>query len=173
MSSRIQFRVRWQWPAIVMFCAAAGCSDPQLEKDLEQARALTRRWVERLDSQTTDSGSYIRHQGERLADQDPWGNPLRVGYSRGGVSEVVKVSSSGPDQKFDTDDDVFEERATANLAGVGEGIKENIGEVAENAAAGTVKGTIKGLKEGIRDNLPKLPGKKDEAAAGDEPAAVE
>ena len=178
MCSRFLNRSASQLLAAIAMIAAAGCSDPQLAKDRETARALTRSWVERLDSQTTNTGSYIHHQGERLPDQDPWKNPLRVGYSRGGVSEVVKVSSAGPDQKFDTDDDIVEERQTTNLAGVGQGIKENIGEVAENAAAGTVKGTMKGLKEGIRENMPKWPGKQDELAdaapeAGDEPQPVE
>lgn len=99
-----------------------------------------------------------------MPEADPWGNKLRVSYSRDGLSEIVKVKSAGPDGQFDTDDDVVEQRMTANLAGVGEGIKENIGEVSENAAEGAVRGTIEGVKEGIKESLPKF-GKKEDAPA--------
>lgn len=180
MCSRFSTPRVGQWMTVVALAVFAGCSSAQMEKDLEQARAKTRSWADRLDSQTTDTGTFIRHQGDQLPDKDPWGTALRVRYSRGGVSEVVTVSSAGPDRQFDTDDDVIEERWSTNLAGVGEGVKKNVGEVAENAAAGMVKGTMKGVKEGIRDSLAEFPGRKDndkpdDAApvAGDESSAAE
>jgi len=147
----------------LLFLASAGC---QPQADLEETRALTRRWADELDSQTTESGVYIRHQGDQLPDADPWNNKLRVQYSQGGVNEIVKVTSAGPDGKFDTDDDIVEQRMTANLAGVGEGIKKNIGEVSENVASGAMKGTIQGVKEGIKENLPKF-GQDKEVSDGD------
>lgn len=132
-----------------------------MEKDIKRARTLSKRWADKLDAQTTKSGSYVRHQGEQLPETDPWGNNLKVYYSSGGVSEVLRISSAGPDLEFDTEDDIVETRMTANLAGVGEGIKESISEVAENAATGAVKGTIKGVKEGVKDSLPKWLKKKE------------
>ncbi len=84
--------------------------------------------------------------------------------------EILKVSSAGPDGKFDTDDDLIQERSSTNLAGVGEGIKENIGDVAERAATGAVKGTFKGLKEGIKESLPRRQKDEEPVAA---PAKVD
>ena len=132
---------------------------------------MTRRLADELDGNVTKSGRYVRAKEGRAAQTDPWGTKLRIKYSSGGMAEELAVSSAGPDRQFDTDDDITEQRMTANLAGVGEGIKENIGEVAKEAAAGAVEGTVTGVKESIKANLPKF-GKKqrDEAA---EPAAVE
>ena len=123
-----------------------GCTDR-----VETARTQVTRWADRLDRETTETGVYIRHQGEQLPERDPWGVPLKVAYSQGGVAEIVVVSSAGPDGEFDTQDDVIEQRMSANLKGVGEGIKKNAPEVAEKAAAGAAKGMVKGLKEGVKE----------------------
>lgn len=105
-----------------------------------------------------------------LAQTDPWGTKLRLSYSSGGVAEELNVCSAGPDLQFDTDDDIAEQRMTATLAGVGEGIKENIGEVAKNAASGAVQGTVDGLKDAVKANLPKFGDKKPKNDAGEMPA---
>ena len=94
------------WLAIIMLTSCVGCSDASLERNLEQARAKTRNWADRLDSQTTETGKFIRHPGNQLPEKDPWGTSLRVQYSQGGVSESLTVSSAGPDRQFDTDDDI-------------------------------------------------------------------
>ncbi len=57
------------------------------------ATAQVKRWAEKLDSETAATGVYCRHDGNQLPESDPWGTPLRVGYSQGGLAEVVMVSS--------------------------------------------------------------------------------
>lgn len=124
----------------------SGCTDK-----VETARTQVTRWADRLDRQTTETGVYVRHQGEQLPERDPWGLPLKVVYEQGGVAEVIVVSSAGPDGEFDTEDDIIQQRMSANLKGLGEGIRKNAGEVAEQAAAGAAKGMVKGLKEGVKE----------------------
>ena len=140
----------WCRGALFTFALAApflsGCADK-----VETARTQVTRWADRLDRQTTETGVYIRHPGEQLPERDPWGVPLKVAYSQGGVAEMVVVSSAGPDGEFDSQDDIIQQRMSANLKGVGEGIKKNAAEVAEEAAAGAAKGMVKGLKEGVKE----------------------
>lgn len=125
-----------------------GCADK-----VEVAETQVKRWADNLDRQTTETGVYVRHKGEHLPDRDPWGTPLKVAYEQGGVAETVVVSSAGPDREFDTRDDIVQQRMSANLKGVGEGIRKNAGEVAEEASAGAAKGMVKGLKEGVKEAL--------------------
>jgi hypothetical protein len=66
---------------------------------------------------------------------------------------MVRVRSAGPDREFDTKDDVVAEGMSANLKGIGEGIKKNAEETAANAAKGIVRGTVAGVKESIKDAL--------------------
>lgn len=136
-------------------------------KKRNQARALVTRWAEQLDAQTTPTGVYIRHEGETLPEQDPWGNPLRVQYKQGGVAETVTVRSAGPDGTMFTDDDFVEERMAANFKGVGDGIKKNAAEVAGNTMKGAVKGTVEGIKNVFHKK------KNGDAAPNDEEAAAE
>lgn len=140
------------WPPKVLSAFAitafflSGCADK-----VETAQTQVARWADRLDRQTTATGVYIRHPGEQLPERDPWGVPLKVAYEQGGVAEAIVVSSAGPDGEFDTQDDIIQQRMSANLKGIGEGIKKNAAGVAEDAAAGAAKGMIKGLKEGVKD----------------------
>lgn len=152
----------------VLFVAAAflaGCN-PQAAKDLQMAKSQVNTWVERLDTQTTKTGVYVRHQDEVLPEVDPWGNKLRVSYSQGGLAEIVKVSSAGPDGMFGNDDDIREERQTTNLAGVGEGLKSGAQDLANESAKGVVKGVVAGVKE----SLPKFGKKGDDAELPEAPA---
>lgn len=148
--------------AIAVF--SVGCADPQLERDRQAAKAMVGQWVERLDAQTTETGVYVRHEGEVLPETDPWGNKLRVSYSRGGMAEIVKVASVGPDGVFGTDDDIRQERQSTNLAGLGEGLKSGAQELASESA----KGAVKGLVSGVKESLPKWPRKDDDASLDDQ-----
>ena len=84
---------------------------------------------------------------------------LRVGYSQGGLAEVVIVSSAGADRILDTADDIERAGLAMNFKGVGEGIQKNAGEVAKRAARGAVHGAIVGIKDGVKEAF-----KKDRAA---------
>jgi hypothetical protein len=114
------------------------------------AEALCSEWADRLDRQTTETGVYIRWNGDTLPDKDPWGRNLLVEYSQGGVSEVVVVRSLGPDGESNTRDDVRAPRFAMNFKGVGTGIKNNAEEVSERAGRGLARGVIDGAKEGMR-----------------------
>ncbi|QEL13689.1 type II secretion system protein GspG [Limnoglobus roseus] len=137
--------------------AVIGCFAfrPALPKDVEdpqrkEARRLVAVWADKLDRQTTDTGVYDRWPTDTLPDDDPWGRPLRVAYSQGGVAEDVTVLSLGPDGKEHTDDDVLAVRHAVNLKGVGEGIKKNAEETTHHAAKGLVRGLVDGAKESVR-----------------------
>jgi hypothetical protein len=120
-----------------------------VEENKQAARSLCEQWADRLDKQTTDTGVYVRWEGETLPDSDPWGNPLRVSYSQGGVAEAIEVRSLGPDGHSHTPDDVVASRMAMNFKGVGTGIKQGAEETARNAARGAVQGLIDGTKEAL------------------------
>jgi hypothetical protein len=124
----------------------------------ERARTQVRRWVEKLDAQTTETGIYVRHQGP--TEVDPWGNDLIVTYTHGGVAENVEVRSAGGDGIAYSDDDVVEARIAANLKGIGTGIKENIEETTEKGARGLGRGVIQGLKDGLKKDKDAKPEKE-------------
>jgi Type II secretion system (T2SS), protein G len=115
----------------------------------QEVRSLCEQWADRLDRQTTDTGVYVRWEGETLPDSDPWGRPLRVSYSQGGVAEAVEVRSIGPDGQSHTADDVVSSRMAMNFKGVGTGIKQGAEETTRNAAKGAVRGLIDGTKKAL------------------------
>ena len=154
MNTRWNQKSRSKLRLLVVVCLSpvlAGCNSDERNR----ATALTQatRWADKLDRQTTETGVYVRHQGEQLPERDPWGVPLKVVYEQGGAAEMIIVSSAGPDREFDTTDDIIQQRMSANLKGIGEGIKKNAGTVAEEAARGAARGMITGLKEGVRDTF--------------------
>ena len=104
------------------------------ERRRADAQALCERWADQLHQQTTESGSYVRWEGETLPDADPWGNPLQVAYSQGGVAESVEVRSLGRDGVSHTADDVVAARRVVNFKEVGHGIKAGAEEAARNVA---------------------------------------
>jgi hypothetical protein len=122
----------------------------------KQARSQVDRWADQLDRQTTETGAYVRHPREELPAADPWGRPLTVGYSQGGLAEVLTVRSLGPDGQSHTEDDVVASRQSMTLAGVGEGVKKNTEPVVQQAARGLVKGTADGVKEELKGAFGKL-----------------
>ena len=127
----------------------------------ETAKAQCERWVDRLDKQTTNAGVYVRWNGEELPDDDPWGRPLQVSYSQGGLAEHLEVRSLGPDGESHTKDDVVAGRQSVNLKGVGTGIREGAEETSAGAARGVVRGTVEGVKDalGLGKDEPKSDGK--------------
>lgn len=127
---------------------------------LEQARAQVSRVVTDLDTQTTSTGVYKKADPDQIQEKDPWGHPLKVDYAQGGFAETVTVRSAGPDGVYHSGDDVVASGMSANLKGVGEGLKQNAQETSSNVAKGLVKGTVDGVKESIRESLPSLPFRK-------------
>jgi hypothetical protein len=114
---------------------------------LEAAKSLCNQWADKLDQQTTDAGVYVRWDDETLPENDPWGRPLRVAYSQGGVAEMVQVRSLGPDGESHTADDVVATRSAMNFKGIGTGIKAGAEETTRNAAKGAVAGFVDGIKD--------------------------
>jgi hypothetical protein len=105
-----------------------------------EATAQCRKWADKLDAQTTETGVYLRWQGEMLPEADPWGQNLRIRYSQDGLGESLTVCSAGPDGEIDTVDDLRVVRIAANLKGIGLGVKKNIEETSRSAARGVVRG---------------------------------
>lgn len=141
----------------------------------QQTRDQVRRVADDLDARTKKNGVYVRVEKPDLDERDAWGTPLRVTYSQGGVAEMVKVSSAGPDGEFGTRDDISTERMAMNFKGVGEGVRENAGSVARDVAKGAVEGVADGVKETVSDAATsvkdavkkRLPGRKREDATTD------
>ena len=153
---------------------ASGCGDrlarqAALEKarraSIDKAEAQVERIAEDLDKRTTNAGVYVRVKDGEMTEKDPWGTPIKVSYSQGGVAEVLSVRSAGPDHEYNTDDDLVAQGLAANLKGIGEGLKQNIEESAAKAAKGVVKGTVDGVKESIKDSLSRKKAKNDDAEA--------
>jgi hypothetical protein len=122
---------------------------PSQDPQIQEARQLVAKWADKLDRQTTDAGVYIRWPNATLPEDDPWGRPLVVEYSQGGVAEHVSVRSFGRDGVDRTFDDVVATRHAVNLKGIGEGVKKNAAETTKNAAKGAVKGIVEGAKEAV------------------------
>src|SRR5688572_4208698 len=68
------------------------------------ARLQVNRIADTLDKKTTTSGVYERVQPGEINEVDPWGQPIDISYSQGGVAELVHVRSAGPDRQLMTDD---------------------------------------------------------------------
>jgi hypothetical protein len=125
------------------------------------ALAAVTRWAEELHAQTTDAGVYVRHPGNQLPENDPWGTPLNVTYTQGGFAERLTVRSAGPDRTFYTQDDIVAQRSVVNLRGIGRGAKENVEEFAHYSARGIAKGAADGIKEIVQEALAgKKPGQQ-------------
>lgn len=152
---------------------AAGCGD---DRSRERANAQVQRLADDLDAKTTETGVYIRVKQGEIKETDPWGTPIKVNYSQGGVAETIEVRSAGADREFHTSDDLVAQRMVANLKGIGEGIKKNAEATAASAAKGLVKGTVEGVKESIKDSLPRKKKETppaDNAEPGETPPAIE
>lgn len=136
---------------LLLLSMASGCDDGAARRAaIEKAQTQVSRIAADLDQRTTDSGVYVRAKAGDVKETDPWGTPLDVSYSQGGVAEVVTVRSAGPDGEFHTTDDVMAQGMAANFKGVGEGIKKNAEETAAKAAKGAIRGTVEGVKESFR-----------------------
>ena len=159
------FRSLAMSPAVfagIVLCGVSGCSDQAAERNRERAEAQVQRLATDLDGRTTATGAYVRVKEADIKETDPWGTQIKVGYSQGGIAEMVEVRSAGPDREFNTRDDIVADRMAANLKGVGEGIKKNAEETASRAAKGVVKGAIQGVKESIAESAARKKKKKQE-----------
>ncbi len=130
---------------------ALGCSGES--RNLERARSQVGRLADHFDRQTSAAGVYIRPANNQAGENDPWGTPIIVEYSQGGMAEIVTVTSAGPDRELHSKDDISTFRQSTNFKGVGEGIKQNAGEVAGEMAKGAVKGTVEGVKESVKEGV--------------------
>jgi len=140
---------------ITSFAVVSGCDTAADRRaKIAKAEAQVSRIAAELDERTTETGVYVRAKNGEIKESDPWGKLIEVTYSRGGVAEIVRVRSAGPDQEFNTKDDISAEGMAVNLKGIGEGIKQNAEETAANAAKGLVKGTVEGVTESIKKALP-------------------
>jgi hypothetical protein len=154
------------WLTAAAVFITPGCDNGAARRAaIEKAEAQVRRIAAELDKRTTETGVYVRVKEGEVKEGDPWGKRVEISYSQGGIAEVVRVRSAGPDREFNTKDDVVAEGMSANLKGVGEGIKRNAEETAVNAAKGIVRGTVEGVRESIKDALPF----KNKALPGDQP----
>lgn len=124
-------------------------------QSLEQATAQVERIAAELDRRTTDNGVYVRARPGEIKEHDPWGSPITVEYTQGGVAETVQVRSAGPDCRFYTADDIVAGHLAVNFKGIGSGIKGNIEQTAAGAARGAVTGAVQGLKQSIKESLPR------------------
>lgn len=139
-------------PAVLLVLVGSICGCNRLiDSRPQQTRDQVRRVADDLDARTTKTGVYVRVDKPELEERDAWGTPLRVTYSQGGVAEMVKVSSAGPDREFGTRDDIVTDRMAMNFKGAGEGIRENAGSVARDVAKGAVEGVADGVKETVSD----------------------
>jgi len=144
----------------VWLLTATGCNDRAARQAaIDKANAQVRRIADDLDKRTTETGVYLRVKKDEIKETDPWGTAIQVSYSQGGVAEVVTVRSAGPDREFHTDDDLVAQGMSANLKGIGQGIKKNVEDTAARAAKGVVRGTVDGVKESLKGTL-KFPRRK-------------
>jgi hypothetical protein len=147
--------------AAIAFGGLTLSSHKEKEKKNDIALGMVRSLADELDAKTTKSGVYIKPDGNILYGlEDPWGTKIKAIYSKGGVMEMIKVSSAGPDRKLGTSDDLVVKRSATNLSGLGSAVKDNVEEVMEKGSKGLMKGLIGGLKEGIKENLGKGKGKE-------------
>jgi hypothetical protein len=158
-TTQVDFRLRLALITATSMFITAGCGD----RARDRAAAQIQRIADDLDSKTTATGVYIRIKDDDLKETDPWGTRITASYSQGGIAEMIDVRSAGPDREFHTNDDLVTQRMSANLKGVGEGVKKNVEETAASAAKGFVKGTVQGVKESINDSLPRKKKKTDDA----------
>jgi len=148
-----------------------GCDNSAARRAaVERTQAQVQKIADELDKKTTDTGVYIRAKEGDIKERDPWGTPLQVSYSQGGVAEELTVRSSGPDRQIHTSDDILASRMATNFKGVGEGIKRNVEETAANAAKGLVKGTVEGIKDTVADAFRSNKKKTEDKVTEAEPA---
>lgn len=133
----------------VIFLSAIGCNGAA-QRAVEQAEAQVKQIAADLDARTTETGVYVRVKEGEIKENDPWGTPVQVSYSQGGVAEMVSVRSAGPDRQFHTDDDLVAGGMAANLKGIGEGIKKNTEEPQPRRPRVSSKGPWKASKNRSR-----------------------
>ena len=84
----------------------------------EAAQIQCKTWADRLDGDVKEDGEYRKFNDTHttsLPERDPWGRSIKVKYSSGGIKEILKVISAGPDGKEGTRDDVVEIRQSTRV----------------------------------------------------------
>jgi hypothetical protein len=155
-TSRLALRITMRTFSVyaVLLLLLTGCGEnPKIRK--MQAQSQVDRLADDLDQRTDQAGVYQRVKPDEIQETDPWNEKLQVSYSQGGIAEIVRVRSAGPDRSFDTRDDIVAQRMSANWKGVRQGIKDDAEEVAANAAKGAVRGGVEGIKESVKEALKK------------------
>jgi hypothetical protein len=149
---RASRRVGLGMVGVAVIAGLAALAVHQMESaDLrEEAEAACERWAEKLATQTTPTGSFIRPESGELPENDPWGHPLVVVYREGGLAESLEVRSLGPEGVSHSSDDLVATRHSVTLKGMGTAVKEGIEETAENASRGLVRGAIDGVRKELR-----------------------
>jgi len=141
-----------QWTRLALTSLLVpGCSADS--RNVERTRSQVGRLADHFDRQTTSAGVYVRPANNQAGENDSWGTAIIVEYSQGGLAEIVTVTSAGPDRELHSTDDISTFRQSANLKGVGEGIKQHAGEVAGEMAKGAVKGAVEGVKESVKEGV--------------------
>jgi hypothetical protein len=108
----------------------------EAESKLKLTKATVLKTAEEYDAQRTGMGAFKRPgDGYKftLTDTDSYGKPLLILYSRGAVVDSFKVRSAGPDQTYYTEDDIIEEKWSANGAGAVEGMRNSAGDLLQGA----------------------------------------
>jgi len=156
---------------VLFFDLRALAKNKMKDPKIDQARAQVGRIATDLDQRTAETGVYQKVDPDQIQETDPWGRPLKIDYSQGGIAETVTVRSAGPDGEFHSDDDLVASGVSANFKGIGNGVKKNAQETSSNIAKGLVKGAVDGMKESIKESLPF--GKKSPATQVDETPDVQ
>lgn len=108
------------------------------ERDAKLTKAAVTKVAEEYAAQKTAMGAYKRPgDGYKftLAEKDAYGKPILLLYDRGAVVDSFKVRSAGPDETYYTDDDIVEDRWTANGAGAVDGVRSSAGDLLQGAKA--------------------------------------
>ncbi len=110
------------WSLFVWFDSQAGkTSRMRLETD-----KTVHRMADQLDAQIGPDGRYV-HARNRLTEVDAWGQPLLVNYQEEKWGESLEVKSSGPDQRFGTDDDILAVRKNFRAKDVAKDVGGQVG----------------------------------------------
>lgn len=103
------------------------------EEDKAEAARLERERVEQEAKQRLEADHFVQEVADSLKDGsgikepeglvlDPFGKPLRFTSTQTWFARQIEVRSSGPDGKFDTEDDLVRVRSGMNPTGIFSGV---------------------------------------------------
>ena len=91
----------------------------EAQRKLREADSLIHVFTERI-GKPSDNGGFQHYEG--LTEIDPWGNTLKVDYKQDGINEIMTVRCAGPDNEFETQDDLIRTRSAPNFWGFHHGL---------------------------------------------------